>query len=87
MDKDWVTRHSGTIGHSVARHSVDLALGPLGTGSHVHWGARHTAGLMFGLVEFIIFILVRLLLISKPTSRNNICPVTGTFDLLCSPFS
>ena len=41
MDKDWVTRHSGTIGHSVASQSVDLALGPLGTVSHGHWGARH----------------------------------------------
>ena len=42
MDKDWVTRHSGTIGHSVPRRSVDLALGPLGTGSNGHWGARHS---------------------------------------------
>ena len=30
MDKDWVTRHSGTIGHSVTRHSFYLALGALG---------------------------------------------------------
>ena len=42
MDKDWVTRRSGTIGHSVARHWVDLALGPLGTGSHGNWGGRHS---------------------------------------------
>ena len=42
MDKDWVTRHSGTIGHLVARHSVNLARQPLGTGLHGHWGARHS---------------------------------------------
>ena len=42
MDKDWVTRHSGTIGHSVTRHSFYLELGPLDTGSHGHWGARHS---------------------------------------------
>ena len=42
LDKDWVTRHSGTIGHSVDRLSVDLELGPIGTGSHGHWGARHS---------------------------------------------
>jgi hypothetical protein len=42
LDKDWVTRHSGTIGHWVARHSFYFALGPLGPGSHGHWGARHS---------------------------------------------
>ena len=52
MDKDWVTRHSGTIGHSVARHSVDLALGPLGTASYGHWDARHSVALsIFQLIE------------------------------------
>ena len=40
MDKDWVTRHSGTIGHSVA-----WALGVLGTGSPIHSGAWHSVAL------------------------------------------
>ena len=26
LDKDWVTRHSGNIGHSIARHSFYLLL-------------------------------------------------------------
>ena len=42
MDKDWVTRHSGTILHSVSRHSFYFELWPLGTGTHGHWGARHS---------------------------------------------
>ena len=37
LDKDWVTWHSGTIGHSVARHSVAWALKVLGT-----QGTRHS---------------------------------------------
>ena len=39
MEKDWVTRHSGIIGHSDARHSFYLALEPIGTGATRHWVA------------------------------------------------
>ena len=42
MDKDWVTRHSGNIGHSVAMHLVAWALRVLGTGSPRHSVARHS---------------------------------------------
>ena len=45
LDKDWVTRNSGTNGHSVARHSVAWALSVLGTGSPRHWVARHSVAM------------------------------------------
>ena len=54
LDKDLVTRHSGTIGHSVARHSFYLALGPLGTGSHGHWGARFSVATSFWEVQGVV---------------------------------
>ena len=53
MDKDWVTRHSGTIGHSVSRHSVTWALRVLGTGSLRQSVARHSVATSFRMyVEF-----------------------------------
>jgi hypothetical protein len=42
LDKDWVTKHSGTIRHSVARHSVAWALRVLGTGLPRHLVFRHS---------------------------------------------
>ena len=48
LDKDWVTRHSGTIGNSVARHWVAWALDLLGTGSPRHWVAWHSIALPGG---------------------------------------
>ena len=42
MAKDWVTRHSGTIGHSVARLLVAWALKVLGTVLPRHSVARHS---------------------------------------------
>ena len=47
MDKDQVTRHSGTIGHSVARHLVAWELRVLGTGSPRHLVARHSVAAPF----------------------------------------